>query len=77
LRLAKSQRTCSPISRPSSRPPERNHRQEGHAAAIRHITDFADVPGAEARSALEAIEAQPTVVREVLLRRFIRVWLEE
>jgi hypothetical protein len=45
-------------------------REEGDAAAIRHIADLASVPEDEARSALEAIEAQPAATREMLMRRF-------
>jgi hypothetical protein len=51
-------------------------RQEGHAAAIQHIADIAGVPEAEARRTLAAIEAQPTVTRELLMRRFAEPWLE-
>ena len=50
--------------------------EQSHAAAIQHIADLAGVPKAEARSALEAIEAQPKVTRELLMRRFADAWLE-
>ncbi len=49
---------------------------EAHAAAIQHIADLAGVAEEEARSGLEAIEAQPAVTRELLLRRFAEAWLE-
>ncbi len=51
-------------------------REESHAAAIRQIANLAGVPVAEARGVLEAIEAQPVVTRELLLRRFADAWLK-
>ncbi len=51
-------------------------REEAQAAAIRQIADLAGVPEVEARSALEIIEAQPAVTREMLLRRLAEAWLE-
>ena len=49
---------------------------EGHAAAIQHIADLAGVPETEARTTLEAIEAQPAVTQQLLMRRFVEPWLE-
>ena len=45
---------------------------EGHAAAIRHIADLAGVPEVEAAKSLAAIEVQPTVTRELMMRRLLR-----
>ncbi len=50
--------------------------QEAQAAAIRHIADLAGVPEVEARTALEIIEAQPPVTRELLMRRLAEEWLK-
>ncbi len=46
------------------------------AAAIQHIAAIAEVPEEEAAKTLAAMEAQPTVTREVLLRRIAEAWLE-
>ncbi len=50
--------------------------EEGHAAAIQHIADLAGVPEEEAAKTLAAIEAQPSVARALLMRRFVEAWLE-
>ena len=42
---------------------------EGHAAAVQQIADLADVDREKAAEALASIEAQPTVTRELLMRR--------
>ncbi len=47
----------------------------GDAAAIRQISDLARVPEEEAAKTIAAIEAQPTVMRELLMRRFVEAWL--
>ncbi len=49
---------------------------ESHAAAVRHVAEIAEVDEAHAREVLEAIEAQPTATRELLMRRIAEVWLE-
>ncbi len=46
------------------------------AAAIQHIADRAGVPEEEAAKTLEAIEGQPSVARELLMRQFVEAWLE-
>jgi hypothetical protein len=46
------------------------------AAAIRQIADLAEVPEEEAAKTLAAIEAQPNVTRELVMRRFAEAWLE-
>jgi hypothetical protein len=48
----------------------------GHAAAIQHIAGLAGVPEEEAAKTLAAIEAQPSVTQELLMRRFVEAWLE-
>ncbi len=48
---------------------------EAHAAAIQHIADLGGVPEEEAAGTLAAMEAQPTVTRELLMRRFAEAWL--
>jgi hypothetical protein len=50
--------------------------EESHADAIQHIADLAGVPEEEAAKTLAAIEAQPSVTRELLMRRFVEAWLE-
>ncbi len=50
--------------------------KEGHAAAIRQIADLADVNPEKAAEALASMEAQPTVTRELLMRRIAEAWLE-
>ncbi len=49
---------------------------ESHDAAVRHVAEIAEVDEAHAREVLEAIEAQPTVTRELLMRRIAKAWLE-
>jgi len=49
--------------------------EEGYAAAIRQIADLAGVPAEQAAKTLAAIEAQPGVTRELLMRRIAEVWL--
>jgi hypothetical protein len=46
---------------------------EGHAAANRQIADLADVDREKAAEALAAIEAQPTVTQELMMRRVPKV----
>jgi hypothetical protein len=43
--------------------------EERRAAAIQHITEIAEIPSEQEAWALESIEAQPSVTREVLMRR--------
>ncbi len=49
---------------------------EAHAAAIQHLAILVGEAEERVRSVLEAIDAQPTVTREFLLRRFAEAWLE-
>ncbi len=50
--------------------------EEGLAAAIQHIAALAEVPVEQAAETLAAIEAQPSITRQLLLRRFVEAWLE-
>ncbi len=50
--------------------------EEGHAAAIRQIADLAGVDPEKAAEVLATMEAQPTVTRELLMRRLAEAWLE-
>jgi DNA-directed RNA polymerase specialized sigma subunit len=50
--------------------------EAGHAAAIGEIADIAGIPEEQAAETLAAIEAQPTVTREILMRRIAEAWLE-
>ncbi len=49
---------------------------EAHAEAIRDIAARLEIPLEQAEKSLTAIEAQPTVTREVLMRRIAEAWLE-
>ena len=51
-------------------------KQEAHATAIRHVAQIAGLPDGEVRSALEVIEAQPTLTRDLLIRQIAEAWLE-
>ena len=50
--------------------------EEAHAEAVQDIAARLEIPLEEAEKSLTGIEALPTVTREVLLRRFVEVWLE-
>ncbi len=50
--------------------------KESRAAAIRQIADLAGVDPAKAAEVLATVEAQPTVTRELLMRRIAEAWLE-
>ncbi len=50
--------------------------EASHAEAVRDLAERLGIPVAEADRALAAIEAQPTVTRELLMRRIAEVWLE-
>lgn len=50
--------------------------EEGRTAAIHHIAGLAGVPEDEAATALAALEGQPTMTRELLMRRLAEAWLE-
>jgi len=42
----------------------------------RHVTKIEEVDDELARNVLETIERQPTVTRELLMRRIAEAWLE-
>jgi len=50
--------------------------EEGHTEAVRNIAERLEIPLEEAKKGLMAIEAQPTVTRELLMRRIAEAWLE-
>jgi hypothetical protein len=52
-------------------------RAEGHAEAVQEIADCLAMPVEKVEAGLAAFEAQPTVTRELLMRRFVETWLEE
>ncbi len=55
----------------------RDHPQEeSHAEAVRDIAEQLGIPLAEAERALAAVEAQPTVTRELVMRQIAEAWLE-
>ncbi len=49
--------------------------EESHAEAVRDMADRLGIPLAEAERALAGLEAQPTVTRELLMRRIAEAWL--
>ncbi len=53
------------------KPPE-----QSHADAVRDIAVELQMPIEKAEAGLAALEAQPRVVREVLMRRIAEAWLE-
>jgi len=48
---------------------------EGHARAVQEIAERVDVPVAQIEHLLAAFEAQPSVMRQGLLRRLAEAWL--
>ena len=50
--------------------------EESHARAVREIADALEIPGEEVEQALTIIEGQPTVTREMLMRRIAEAWLD-
>ena len=49
--------------------------EDGHALAVQDIGERLRLPLDQVETVLGALEAQPTVTRELLLRRIIEVWL--
>ncbi len=68
--LATRQKNIRPSPRRCERP------QEKSLPAIQHLADLTGVPEEEAAKTLAAIEAQPRVTRELLMREFVETWLE-
>ena len=50
--------------------------EESHAEAVRDMAERLAMPVLEAEQALAAIESQPTMIRELLMRRIAEKWLE-
>ncbi len=50
--------------------------EESHVKAIQEIAEALEIPAEEAEQALTIIEAQPTVTRELLMRRIAEAWLD-
>jgi hypothetical protein len=49
---------------------------EGHARAVQDIAERLGIPVEEVEQGLKALEAQPAVTRELLMRRIAERWLE-
>jgi hypothetical protein len=49
--------------------------EEGHALAVQDIAERLRLPRDEIGRRLTALEAQPTVAKELALRRTVEVWL--
>ncbi len=49
---------------------------EGHAETVQDIAARLDLTLEQAEKSLTAIEALPTVTRELLMRRIVEEWLE-
>jgi hypothetical protein len=50
--------------------------EEAHTDAVQYLANLMGVTEEKARSTIEAIDTQPTAVREFLLRRFVEAWIE-
>ena len=50
--------------------------EQSHADAVQDIAERVGIPLGEAERRLTALEAQPRVTRELLLRRIAEAWLE-
>jgi hypothetical protein len=50
--------------------------EEGHARAVQDIAEQLGIPVEEAAQGLKALEAQPSVTRELLMREIAERWLE-
>ena len=50
--------------------------EEGHARSVRDIAERLGIPVGEAEQGLSALEAQPGVTRELVMRRIAEAWLE-
>src|SRR5512143_976375 len=49
--------------------------EEGHALAVQDVAKTLSLPVDQAENMLEALEAKPTVAREVVQRRIVEAWL--
>ncbi len=50
---------------------------EAHAEAVQDIADRLAMPPEKVEAGLAALEVQPSVTRELLMRRFVETWLAE
>ena len=50
--------------------------EERHARAVQDIAERLGTPAAEVEQGLKALEAQPGVTRELVMRRIAEMWLE-
>jgi DNA-directed RNA polymerase specialized sigma subunit len=50
--------------------------EEGRAEAVQDIAEKLGIPLKQAEHMLATLEAQPTVTRELLMRRIAEAWLE-
>ncbi len=50
--------------------------EEGHAEAVRDIAESLEIPLEQTERGLRALEAQPTVTRELLMREIVEAWLQ-
>ncbi len=50
--------------------------EEGHARAVQDIAERLGIPVEEVEQGLKALEAQPTLRRELLMHRITEAWLE-
>jgi len=50
--------------------------EEGHARAVRDVAERLGIPVEQVEEALDALEAQPSVTRELFMRRTAEGWLE-
>ncbi len=50
--------------------------EESHAEAVRDIAERLGMPVSQAEQSLAGLEAQPTVTRELFMRRIAEKWLE-
>ena len=51
--------------------------EEGHALAVQDIAERVGLSEDRVEKMLEALEAQPAVTQELVLRRFVEAWLAQ
>ena len=49
--------------------------EEGHALAVQDVAERLGLPVNRVEEMLAALESEPAVTRELLLRRFVEAWL--
>ncbi len=50
--------------------------EESHTRAIREIAGALEIPAEEVEQAVTILDGQPTVTRELFMRRIAQTWLE-